>query len=106
MSLYSEITQQNIDFNVFEQLHIQRFTADEILQTIKGYFNLPRKKVIAELVSILSILQMRFKLVLENSSSIKREDIPPCVLENFGLSAPTSPPDQAHQIVKRPNGAF
>ena len=36
MSLYSEITQQNIDFNVFEQLHIQRFTADEILQTIKG----------------------------------------------------------------------
>lgn len=36
MSLYSEITQQNIDFNVFEQLHIQRFSADEILQTIKG----------------------------------------------------------------------
>ena len=36
MSLYSEITKQNIDFNVFEQLHIQRFTADEILQTIKG----------------------------------------------------------------------
>ena len=36
MSLYSEITQQNIDFNVFEHLHIQRFSADEILQTIKG----------------------------------------------------------------------
>jgi uncharacterized lipoprotein len=36
MSLYSEITQQDIDFNVFEQLHIQRFSTDEILQTIKG----------------------------------------------------------------------
>ena len=36
MSLYSEITQQNIDFNVFEHLHIQRFSAAEILQTIKG----------------------------------------------------------------------
>jgi len=36
MSLYSEITQQDIDFNVFEQLQIQRFSADEILQTIKG----------------------------------------------------------------------
>jgi uncharacterized lipoprotein len=36
MSLYSEITQQDIDFSVFEQLHIQRFSTDEILQTIKG----------------------------------------------------------------------
>ena len=36
MSLYSEITKQDIDFNVFEQLNIQRFSTDEILQTIKG----------------------------------------------------------------------
>ena len=36
MSLYAEITQQNLDFNAFEQLEIQRFSAEEILQTIKG----------------------------------------------------------------------
>ena len=36
MSLYAEITQKSIDFNVFEQLHIQRFSSGEILQTIKG----------------------------------------------------------------------
>jgi len=35
MSLYAEITQKSIDFKVFEHLHIQRFSSDEILQTIK-----------------------------------------------------------------------
>jgi len=35
MSLYAEITQKSIDFNIFEHLPIQRFSSDEILQTIK-----------------------------------------------------------------------
>jgi len=36
MSLYTEITQKNIEFNTLKQLHIQRFSSSEILQTIKG----------------------------------------------------------------------
>jgi uncharacterized lipoprotein len=47
MSLYAEITQQNLDFNAFEQLQIQRFSSNEILQTIKGLMGQPQYKQIS-----------------------------------------------------------